>query len=181
MVIKNSEVNMASQSSYSVTTKVSIQETSKAKVLYLSAMYFLSNILGFDEDRALPIAKKIAEISEREAVMLNMMMERACKTKALKNSDIDPYADIKVFVNALKETMHFNQHTVTLDVVVERWMSHYGVATIFGMEYFPAFSAMMTDCYVGAYLNNQRSIENVCKVDMIDYTKKALQLLENMV
>jgi hypothetical protein len=49
------------------------------------------------------------------------------------------------------------------------------------MEYFPAFSAMMTDCYVGAYLNNQRSIENVCKVDMIDYTKKALQLLENMV
>jgi hypothetical protein len=161
--------------------KVSIQETSKAKVLYLSAMYFLSNILGFDEDRALPIAKKIAEISEREAVMLNMMMERACKTKALKNSDIDPYADIKVFVNSLKETMHFNQHTVTLDVVVERWMSHYGVATIFGMEYFPAFSAMMTDCYVGAYLNNQRSIENVCKVDMIDYTKKALQLLENMV
>lgn len=161
--------------------KVSIQESSKAKVLYLSAIYFLQNILGFDEDRAMPIAKKIAEISEREAQMLNLMMERACKVKGVPASEINPYEDIKTFVNALRDVMHFNKHTVTLDVVVERWMNQYGVSTIFGMEYFPAFSAMMTDCYTGAYLNNQRSIENVCKVDMIEYSKKALQLLENIV
>jgi hypothetical protein len=163
--------------------KVSIQETSKAKVLYLSSMYFLQNILGYDEDRALTIAKKIAEISEREAAMLNMMMERAArvKVKGVKIADSNPYADIRVFVNALKEVMHFNKNSVSLDVVVERWMSHYGVSTIFALEYFPAFSAMMTDCYVGAYLNNQRSIENICKVDMVEYTKKALQLLDSLV
>jgi hypothetical protein len=161
--------------------KVSIQETSKAKVLYLSAMYFLTNVLGLGEERSVPVAKQIAELSEREAVMLNLMMERASRVKGVSKEDTDPYKDIKTFVNALKDVMHFNKHTVTLDVVVERWMNQYGVSTIFALEYFPAFSAMMTDCYTGAYLNNQRSIENVCKVDMIEYTKKVLALLENTI
>lgn len=161
-------------------TKVSIQETSKAKVLYLSATYFLQGVMGFDDDKSHPIAKKIAEISDREADMLNLLMDKASRVKDVSNRDTDPYANIKSFVNALREVMHFNSNSVTLDTVVERWMTQYGVGTVLGMEYFPAFSAMMTDCYNGAYLNNQRSIESVCKVDMVKYAKDVIAMIDTI-
>lgn len=161
-------------------TKVSIQETSKAKVLYLSAMYFLQGVMGFDDEKSHPIAKKIAEISDREADMLNLLMDKAARIKDISKKDTDPYDNIKSFVNALREVMHFNSHTVTLDTVVERWMTQYGVSTVLGMEYFPAFSAMMTDCYNGAYLNNQRSIEAVCKVDMVKYSKDIIAMIDSI-
>ncbi len=161
-------------------TKVSIQETSKAKVLYLSAMYFLQGVMGFDDEKSHPIAKKIAEISDREADMLNLLMDKAARIKDISKKDTDPYDNIKSFVNALREVMHFNSHTVTLDTVVERWMTQYGVGTVLGMEYFPAFSAMMTDCYNGAYLNNQRSIEAVCKVDMVKYSKDIIAMIDSI-
>lgn len=162
-------------------TKVSIQETSKAKVLYLSAMYFLQGVMGFDAEKSHPIAKRIAEVSDREADMLNLLMDKASSVKDVSNRETDPYADIKAFVNALREVMHFNSNSVTLDTVVERWMTQYGVGTVLGMEYFPAFSAMMTDCYNGAYLNNQRSIEAVCKVDMVKYAKDVIAMIDTIV
>lgn len=162
-------------------TKVSIQETSKAKVLYLSAMYFLQGVMGFDDEKSHPIAKKIAEISDREADMLNLLMDKATRVQDKSKADTNPYDNIKSFVSALREVMHFNAHTVTLDTVVERWMSQYGVGTVLAMEYFPAFSAMMTDCYNGAYLNNQRSIENVCKVDMVKYAKDIIAMIDTLV
>ena len=162
-------------------TKVSIQETSKAKVLYLSAMYFLQGVMGFDDSKSHPIAKKIAEISDREADMLNLLMDKASRVKDVSKKDTDPYDNIKSFVTALRDVMHFNPNSVTLDTVVERWMSQYGVGTVLGMEYFPAFSAMMTDCYNGAYINNQRSIESVCKVDMVKYTKEIISMIDSLV
>lgn len=155
--------------------KVSLQETNKAKTLYLSAMYFLVNQLGFDEGYATDMAKKIADISEREAQMLNLLVDKANRVSDTK---LEPYENIKTFINVLREVMKFNKAKITIDNIIERWMTQYGVGTILGLEYFPAFSAMMTDCYVGAYLNNQRSIENVCKVEMIAYAKEVLGLLE---
>ena len=161
--------------------KISIQETSKAKMLYLSSMYFLQGILDFKEDRSQEISKRIAEISDREASMLNILMDKAAHNKDVPASEFNPFENIRNFVRAIREVMHFNKQTITCDVIVERWMTQYGPGTVFGLEYFPAFSAMMTDCYIGGYINNQRTIENVCKTSMVSYTKSVLDMIENTI
>ena len=112
--------------------------------------------------------------------MINILMDKATHVKGVPEKDTDPYRDLKSFIRAMRTVMHFNK-AITEDVVVERWMHQFGPGTVFGMEYLPAFSAMMTDAYIGAFLNNQRTIENVCKVDMVQYSKAVINMLDNIV
>jgi hypothetical protein len=161
--------------------KVSIQETAKAKVLYLSSLYFLEGIMGKRRAEAEDLAIKIAEISSREAEMINMLVEKNSKVAGMSSKDTNPFKNIRLFVQVLRDSLKFNAKSMAIDVVVDRWMNHYGVGTVLGMEYFPAFSAMMTDCYNGAYINHQRSIETVCKVDMINYSKGIIDLIDHTV
>jgi hypothetical protein len=55
-------------------------------------------------------------------------------------------------------------------------MTVYGTGTIFGLEIFPAFASMLTDTYVGAYLNNQKTIEKIAGSSMIEFTKVLLSI-----
>lgn len=167
-------------------TKVSIQESSKIKVLYLSAMYFLCNILNLDPDekRTVDIAKRVSGISEREANILNILMNKIYDTnvKDTKIKDIDnPYENIKVFIQSLRKVMHFNEKVITPDVVIERWMAQYGPGTVFGLEYFPAFSAMITDAYIGGYINQQKTIEKVLGTTLVVYSKKVIELIDRTI
>lgn len=158
--------------------KVSIQESNKVKVLYLSAMYFLEGILRMDNPNASKtMAKKIAAISDREATMLDVLIDKACYEKGMQPRDVNPYENIKVFISTLIKVMHFNSKVVSLDIVCELWMKQYGPGTIFAIEYFPAFSALLTDAYNGGYLNQQKTIEKVCGADMVEYSKEVLNLL----
>ena len=157
--------------------KVSIQESNKIKVLYLSSMYFLEGVLKMDNPASSSkLAKKIAGISEREANMIEILMDKYCNPSG-KGSPIDPYENIKIFISTLADIMHLNSKVISIDMVVEKWMQQYGPGTVFGMEYFPAFSAMITDAYNGGYLNNQKTIEKVCGADMVDYSKQIINLI----
>lgn len=159
--------------------KVSIQESNKIKVLYLSSMYFLEGILRMDNPSgSSTLAKKIAGLSEREANMIDIMLDKKCHET--RGETIDPYENIKIFVSILAEVMHLNTRIITTDIVVEKWMQQYGPGTVFGLEYFPAFSAMLTDAYNGGYLNQQKTIEKVCSTDMVDYSKGVISLISNI-
>lgn len=159
--------------------KISIQESKKIQVTYLSAMYFLMGILQLDnENKARDIAMKVADISKNEAILLEDSIEKACRKHSdIKEKDLNPYENIKIFVNSLRDAMHLNPKAVSLDIIVERWMMQFGPGTVFGLEYFPAFSAMITDAYVGGYLNNQKTIEKICGKDMVQYSKDVITML----
>ena len=159
--------------------KISIQESKKIQVTYLSAMYFLMGILQLDnENKARDIAMKVADISKNEAILLEDAIEKACRKHSdIKEKDLNPYENIKIFVNSLRDAMHLNPKAVSLDIIVERWMMQFGPGTVFGLEYFPAFSAMITDAYVGGYLNNQKTIEKICGKDMVQYSKDVITML----
>ena len=161
--------------------KVSIQESSKSKSLYLSAMYFLEGILNFSHSHAMEMACKIAEVSSREAEMINILVEKASTVPGVSNKDTNPYDDLRRFINIVRDVLKLNRKSFTIDIVVDRWLQHYGVSTILALEYFPAFSAMMTDCYNGAFINHQRAIETVCKVDMINYSKAVLNMIDHTI
>lgn len=157
--------------------KVSIQESNKIKVLYLSSMYFLEGILRMNNpSSSAAIAKKIAGISERESNMLDILIEKSCGD-AKGGARVDPYENIKIFIRVLTDVMHLNDKVITTDIVVEKWMQQYGPGTVFGLEYFPAFSAMITDAYHGGYLNQQKTIEKVCGADMVEYAKQVIDVI----
>lgn len=193
--------------------KISIQETSKNKTLYLSAYYFLRGIVNYDEKNSIEIAKKIANINDRESSMINLLLYKTTMNTKLKEEyylnlppidenlyvpeyisqsrvlnehvvigkDFHPFENIKTFILALREVMHFNPKAIDVNIIVEQWMKLYGPGTVFGLEYFPAISAMITDAYVGGFLNSQKSIESICKTNMVSYSKQLLTFIENTV
>lgn len=144
--------------------KISSMPSSKNRCMYLSALYYLSNILGKDytTEGCRRIAKKISGLSDREAGIVDIQLKQ------------ESMINIKYFIETISSILHLNK--LTLDIVVERWMSIYGTGTVFGLEIFPAFASMVTDAYVGAYLNNQKTIEKIAGTSMTEFTKALLSI-----
>ena len=144
--------------------KISSMPSQKNKCMYLAALYYLGNLLGKDytSEGNRRIAKKISGLSDREAGMIDIQIKK------------ESMMNIKFFVEAVSIILHLNK--LTLDVVVEKWMQVYGTGTVFALEMFPAFASMITDSYVGAYLNNQKTIEKIAGTTMPDLTKALLTI-----
>lgn len=141
--------------------KISTIPSTKNKCQYLSCIYFVENILGREFDgNYKSIAGKIVDISSREQDMIYAQV------------DDDAFVNIKTFVEALAETLKIP--SLKVDNVVDRWMFLFGSNTVFSLEYFPALSATLTDAYIGAYLNNQKTIEKVVGNTLISYSKNVL-------
>ena len=57
----------------------------------------------------------------------------------------------------------------------------YGINTVFALEYYPALSAMLTDAYCGAYINNQKTIEKVVGNTLVTYSRNVITKCGGMV
>lgn len=82
------------------------------------------------------------------------------------------FADIKSFVSKLSELIKVPN--LKIDNVIDKWMYLFGANTVFALEYYPALSAMLTDAYCGAYINNQKTIEKVVGNTLVSYTKNVI-------
>lgn len=144
--------------------KISTISGSKNKCSFMAAMYYLVNLLGADSnsDATKAIAKKAADISDREAEILLIQMKP------------ESFQNIKLFVETVSDVLHLSK--MSLDNIVEKWMYVYGTGTVFALELLPAFSNMLTDAYVGAYVNNQKTIEKVAGAGMVEFTKTILTI-----
>lgn len=147
--------------------KISTISGAKNKCMYLACMYYFENILGTDSssESAARNARKISGISEREEYVIKLDLNDGS------------FENIKLFVETVAKVLRLNK--LTLDVVVERWMWLYGTGTIFSTELFPAFATMITDAYIGAYINNQKTIEKVLGPVMVDFSKKIIDIGAN--
>lgn len=144
--------------------KISITPSVKSKCLYLSAMYYLKNILRKDiTDSLRHLCRQISGISEREEELIRIQMD---EDKSFEN--------IKVFIEDLAKALKLPK--LTLDVFVEKWIYLYGVGTQFALEMYPAFATMITNCYVGCYLNNQKTIEKITGRELVTFTTAILRV-----
>lgn len=142
-------------------TKISAIASTKTKCQYLACMYFVENILGKEFDSNFKnIAGKICQMSEREQEMI------------ITQVDDDDFINLKIFIEKLSEELKVPG--LKIDNVVDKWMYLFGPSTVFALEYFPALSAMLTDAYVGCYINNQKTIEKVVGNTLISFTKSVL-------
>ena len=147
---------------------ISSTSTTKAHCRYMAAQYFMYNIMGKDmNDGSLQVARRISGISDREANVVEMQY------------DVNTFVNIKYFVEAVANVLHISK--LTIDVIVERWMFLFNPGTIFALELFPSFASMITDAYVGAYLNNQKTIEKVLGNHMVEFAKLVLRVGEEAV
>ena len=146
--------------------KISAIRQLKQKIEYLIALYYQINILGKDPDKNYDSIKanaiRISDIESRDAQMVDIMIE-----------DKD-FLNLDTFVNALGRI--FSLKDIKTSTVVNMWMQAFGTGTVFAMEYFPAFSAMMTNTYVGGYLDQQMTIEKVAGPAMVEFTKTIFQI-----
>ena len=146
--------------------KISTVPSIKSRVDYLAAIYYQTNILGKDLDKSEDSIKanaiRISDINSKDASVVDMMIEEY---------DFD---NIDTFVNAVGRIIQLKD--IKTSNIVSFWMNAFGPGTVFALEYFPAFSAMMTNTYVGAYLDQQMTIEKIAGDSMIKFSKTILQI-----
>lgn len=140
----------------------------KEKVMFMSVLYYNHCILGnqYDSDGVVAMAKKVANISDRAATAIMIDLSE------------DNFINLKFFIEALSEKLRLSK--LSTEIVVEKWMYIFGTGTVFALEMFPAFSAMITDAYVGAYINNQKNIEKVIGTSMVQFSKDILRMGETV-
>ena len=149
-------------------TKISVIASTKAKCQYLACMYFVENILQKDFNEGYQhMAGAICNISDREQDMIMAQCDE---------SDFD---NIKSFVTKLSDMIKVP--ALKVDNVIDKWMYLFGINTVFALEYYPALSAMLTDAYCGAYINNQKTIEKVVGNVLVEYSKNILNKCGGMV
>ena len=140
-------------------TKISAITDAKEKCKALSAMYYQVCLLGkdFGSDSVATITKQVSGVSDR---ML---------TTLLVDYDASSFANLKTFCDTVSNELKIPK--LTVEAVVSKWMYVYDPSTTFALEMFPQFCSMISDAYVGAYLNNQKTIQKIIDTDMVQFTK----------
>lgn len=145
--------------------KVSVNGNMRNQIMYISAIYYLKTILNKDlTDSHFKLCKDISGLSDREVELLGIKF------------DEDNYMNIKTFVHGISD-LCINS-SITLDVIVNKWIYIYGQGTQFALELFPSFANMITNAYNGQFLNNQSAIEKQCGSHMVTFSKGLLNIIE---
>ena len=146
--------------------KISTVPQIKHKVDYLASLYYQVAIMckDFDknEDSIKANAMRVSNIDDKDARVVDMLIEE------------NDFTNIDTFSKAVGRILQLKD--MRTDNVVSYWMNAFGPGTVFALEYFPAFSAMMTNTYVGAYLDQQMTIEKIAGQSMIKFSKTILQI-----
>ena len=149
--------------------KISVTGNLKNKCMFLTALFYQVHMLGKElTDRTVSIAAKVSGVStvEQNVIMSTYGMD-VDESDAME----EVFSSIHKFVSIIARELRVE---LTLDTIVDKWMYLYGTGTVLGLELFTFFSAMMTNAYVGCYLNNQKTIENRCGTSMVAYSKELL-------
>ena len=150
--------------------RLSGDPSTRSKILYLSSMYYQIALLGKDHtDTVENWACKVSGLSINEAKLIEL------RIKSLSTM----YKDINGFVQALSE--YLKAPDLTVDVIVEKWMWCFGTGTQFGLELYPAFANMLIYAYVGAYLNNQKTIEKIVGKPMVDFVSQVIRIGSDLI
>lgn len=145
--------------------KISTVQQLKRRVEYLIAIYWQVNLLGKDFDKnydsIIANAVKISNIEKRDAAVVDVLFKK------------EDFANIDIFVNSLGR-LGFKD--IKSSNIISYWMNAFGTGTVLGLEYFPTFSAMLTNTYIGGYLDQQVTIEKITGSSMVSFTKTILQI-----
>ena len=146
--------------------KISTVQSLRKRIEYISAMYYQINILDKDYSKQMEsikaIAMKVSNIEPRDAQIVDLQLEEGC------------FNTLLTFTDNLNRIFKFKDLKVS--IIVDKWMQSFGTGTVFGLEFYPAFAMMLTNTYVGGYIDNQLTIEKITGQSMVKMTKSILQI-----
>ena len=146
--------------------KISTVQSLRQRITYISALYYQINLLGKDYSKQMEsikaVAMKVSNIEPRDAQIVDLQLEEGC------------FNNLLTFVNNLNRIFKFKDLKVS--IIVDKWMQSFGTGTVFALEFYPAFAMMLTNTYVGGYIDNQLTIEKIAGQSMVTMTKSILQI-----
>ena len=143
--------------------RISGVQQHKKQLLYLISTYYQYTLLGRDlNETTKSTALKVSGLTAREASIVDIRVNE------------EDFDNIKTFVDCISRIL--SAKDLTVEVFVDRWTSAFGTSTYFGCELYTAFATMLTDAYVGAYINNQKIIEKIVGRNMITFVSKIMNL-----
>lgn len=144
--------------------KISNVSSSRDKCIYLSTMYYLVNILGKDINETTKyLCRSNSGLSEREEELILIQIDQE-----------KSFSNIKIFMQEVSDILRLPK--LTLDAFLDKWLYVYGAGTQYALELYPAFATMITNVYVGCYLNNQKTIEKITGREMVNFSTAILKV-----
>ena len=154
-------------------------EDNKERASFVLAEYFLFNILErrSNTDANIGVAKKVSKLPDRTCTYLHTTF-----------ADIynNPKANIREFLQVfVKHFLEYDPDDIldkkdnsilNVDVLVQRWMYAFGSGTFLGLELFVPFASILSDAYIGAYLNQQNTIQKVVDKNMVKFVNELLRV-----
>lgn len=136
----------------------------KERMSYVLAEYYAYCIAGCstDGDYGYNLAKQISSIKDKKTCdYLHTLFSFTFAGGECKfDKFIEKFAE--VFLEQTKDApVHKNRNPLTVEAFAHRWMYAFGPSTFLGLECFVPFAQMLTDCYSGAFINQQNTIEKV--------------------
>ena len=122
-------------------------------VIYMDPLIKWIQIDGEDEMFGFIKEKKTCD---HYHILFNKTLEPSCTFDTFLAKFAEVFLDQKE-----GEISPKNRAKLTTDAFAQRWMTCYGPSTFLGLELFVPFSEILTDVYVGGYLNQQNTIEKV--------------------
>ena len=130
----------------------------RERTKYLSALYYQCGLLCKDLTDSVRIrARKISGLSEREADIVETLMGP------------EPFKNIESIINSLSKVLRI-EGQLKLENFINKWAFVYGSGTQYGTELYTCFASIITNAYVGAYINNQKTIEKVLGKTLVEFT-----------
>ena len=148
----------------------------KEKMSFCIAEYFLDCIMQRESSSNIDVAKKVSGIDDKNANYLHILFaDTIDEGKGNIKDFILKFAE--VFLNQSDDKKAPNNRTkLNAEALSQRWMYAFGAGTFLGLELFVPFSAILTDCYVGSYINLQNTIEKIAGKNVVIFTNELLKV-----
>lgn len=131
---------------------LSITPAKSDTITYLASMFFITNLLGRDEE-------SLEEINKKYALDNCNKVNNLVIDDYSRKFDIPDYANLNTFIDAIKRNIP-GMETLSVRGFVDNYISQFGPTMLFGLEYLPYFIGNIGYVMVGSMMNNQSVIEN---------------------
>jgi hypothetical protein len=151
----------------------------KERMSFALAEYYQICIVGRENGESVyNLAKSISGIKEKKTCdYLNVIFANFLTEELTFDKFLAKFAE--VFLGQSDDNTQIspkNRARLTADAFVQRWMYAYGPSTFLALDCFVPFSQLLTDTYVGAYLNQQNTIEKVVGKNFTIFTNELLKV-----